>query len=135
MQETGGFDERHVKEDAIDSAIERIFSPEFRNRLDSIVTFNDLDEGIILDIVGKEISKFAAQLSEKNVTLEVTPQCRKWLAEKGYSREFGAREIGRLVQDKLKKFFVDEVLFGRLTNGGHAVADISEGDVVISIPE
>jgi len=129
-----GFDERHVKEDAIDSAIERIFSPEFRNRLDSIVTFNDLDEEIILDIVGKEINKFAAQLSEKNVTLEVTPECRKWLAEKGYSREFGAREIGRLVQDKLKKFFVDEVLFGRLTNGGHAVADISEGDVVINIP-
>jgi ATP-dependent Clp protease ATP-binding subunit ClpA len=129
-----GFDERHVKEDAIDSAIERIFSPEFRNRLDSIVTFNDLDEEIILDIVGKEINKFAAQLSEKNVTFEVTPECRKWLAEKGYSREFGAREIGRLVQDKLKKFFVDEVLFGRLTNGGHAVADISGDDVVISIP-
>jgi ATP-dependent Clp protease ATP-binding subunit ClpA len=130
-----GFDERHVKEDAIDSAIERIFSPEFRNRLDSIVTFNDLDEEIILDIVDKEIKKFAMQLADKNVILDVTPECRKWLAEKGYSREFGAREIGRLVQDKLKKFFVDEVLFGRLTNGGHAVADISEGDVVINIPE
>ncbi len=130
-----GFDERHVKEDAIDSAIERIFSPEFRNRLDSIVTFNDLDEDIILDIVDKEINKFAVQLADKNVILDVTPECRKWLAEKGYSREFGAREIGRLVQDKLKKFFVDEVLFGRLTDGGHAVADISEGDVVINIPE
>ncbi len=130
-----GFDERHVKEDAIDSAIERIFSPEFRNRLDSIVTFNDLDEKIILDIVGKEINKFAAQLAEKNVTLEVTDQCRKWLADKGYSREFGAREIGRLVQDKLKKFFVDEVLFGRLANGGHAVAEISGDDVVINIPQ
>ena len=130
-----GFDERHVKEDAIDSAIERIFSPEFRNRLDSVVTFNDLDEEIILDIVGKEINKFAAQLADKNVTLEVTDQCRKWLADKGYSREFGAREIGRLVQDKLKKFFVDEVLFGRLTDGGRAVADISDDDVAISIPE
>lgn len=130
-----GFDERHVKEDAIDSAVERIFSPEFRNRLDSIVTFNDLDEKIILDIVGKEINKFAAQLAEKNVTLEVTDECRKWLADKGYSREFGAREIGRLVQDKLKKFFVDEVLFGRLANGGHAVAEVSGGDVVINIPQ
>ncbi len=130
-----GFDERHVKEDAIDSAVERIFSPEFRNRLDSIVTFNDLDGDIILDIVGKEINRFAAQLADKNVTLEVTPECRKWLAGKGFSREFGAREIGRLVQDKLKKFFVDEVLFGRLTEGGRAIADISGDDVVISIPE
>lgn len=130
-----GFDERHIKEDAIDSAVERIFSPEFRNRLDSIVTFNDLDEDIILDIVGKEINKFSAQLADKNVILEVTPGCRKWLAEKGYSREFGAREIGRLVQDKLKKFFVDEVLFGKLTNGGRAVADISGDDVLITIPE
>jgi ATP-dependent Clp protease ATP-binding subunit ClpA len=124
-----GFDERHVKEDAIDKAVDRLFSPEFRNRLDATVTFNDLSEEIILDIVGKEIAAFSTQLKDKNVTLEVTPECRKWLAKKGYSREFGARQIGRLVQDKLKSFFVDEVLFGKLTEGGHAVADI-EGDEV-----
>lgn len=124
-----GFDERHVKEDAIDKAVDRLFSPEFRNRLDATVTFNDLSEDIILDIVGKEINLFSAQLKDKNVTLEVTAECRKWLAKKGYSREFGARQIGRLVQDKLKSFFVEEVLFGRLSGGGHAVAGI-EGDEV-----
>ncbi len=124
-----GFDERHVKEDAIDRAVDRLFSPEFRNRLDATVTFNDLPEDIILDIVGKEINVFSEQLKGKNVTLEVTPECRRWLAKKGYSREFGARQIGRLVQDKLKSFFVDEVLFGKLSGGGHAVADI-EGDEI-----
>lgn len=130
-----GFDERHVKQDAIESAVDRIFSPEFRNRLDAVVTFNDLDEKIVLDIVGKEIETFAAQLKEKNVMLEVTARCREWMAAKGYSREFGARQIARLVQEKLKPFFVDEVLFGRLTSGGHAVADISGDDVVITVVE
>ncbi|HPS56693.1 MAG TPA: ATP-dependent Clp protease ATP-binding subunit ClpA [Spirochaetota bacterium] len=130
-----GFDERHVKQDAIESAVDRIFSPEFRNRLDAVVTFNDLDEKIVLDIVGKEIETFATQLKEKNVILEVTAQCREWLAKKGYSREFGARQIARLVQEKLKPFFVDEVLFGRLTSGGHAVADISGDDVVITVAD
>ncbi len=128
-----GFDERHVKEDAIDKAVDRLFSPEFRNRLDATVTFNDLSEEIILDIVGKEIDTFTAQLKDKNVTLEVTPECRKWLAKKGYSREFGARQIGRLVQDKLKSFFVDEVLFGKLTGGGHAVADIDGDEVKVKV--
>ncbi len=128
-----GFDERHVKSDAIDSAVDKIFSPEFRNRLDSIVTFNDLDEEIMIDIVSKEINFFARQLEEKNVTLEVTDQCRKWLADLGYSREFGARQIGRIVQEKLKAFFVDEVLFGSLTGGGHALADIVDGDIRITV--
>ena len=128
-----GFDERHVKEDAIDKAVDRLFSPEFRNRLDATVTFNDLSEEIILDIVGKEINAFSEQLKDKNVTLEVTSECRKWLAKKGYSREFGARQIGRLVQDKLKSFFVDEVLFGKLSEGGHAVADIEGEEVRISV--
>ncbi len=128
-----GFQERHVKEDAIDSAVDRIFSPEFRNRLDSIVTFNDLDETVVLDIVGKEIDIFAAQLKNKNVTLEVTEECRKWLASKGYSREFGARQISRLIQEKLKSFFVDEVLFGRLMEGGYAIADIEDDEIRINV--
>jgi len=130
-----GFDERLVKQDAIESAVDRIFSPEFRNRLDAIVTFNDLEDKIVLDIVGKEIDFFASQLKEKNVTIEVTQACREWLARKGYSREFGARQIARLVQDKLKSFFVDEVLFGRLASGGHAIVDISGEEVVITVAE
>ncbi|MCL1833408.1 MAG: ATP-dependent Clp protease ATP-binding subunit ClpA [Leptospirales bacterium] len=128
-----GFDERHIKEDAIDKAVDRFFSPEFRNRLDGIVTFNDLTEDIILDIVDKEINFFSAQLKDKNVTLEVTPECRAWLAKKGYSKEFGARQIGRLVQDKLKGFFVDEVLFGSLSESGHAVAYIEDDAIKVKV--
>ncbi len=130
-----GFHERHIKEDAIDSAVDRIFSPEFRNRLDSIVTFNDLSEDVVLNIVGKEINAFAEQLKLKKVTLEVTQECRKWLAKKGYSREFGARQIMRLIQEKLKGFFVDEVLFGRLTQGGYAIADIENDEIKVTIAD
>ncbi len=130
-----GFEERTVRGEAVKDAVDRIFSPEFRNRLDSIITFNHLNEDIVVQIVKKEVSVFAKQLSEKNVTLTVTEECYRWLARTGYSTQFGAREIERLVQNKLKKFFVDEVLFGRLTKGGVAVADVKDGDISITIGE
>jgi len=76
---------------------------------------------------------FAEQLKEKGVRLTVTTRCRKWLSQNGYSREFGARNISRLVQDKVKSFFVDAVLFGGLSNGGKAVADVKKDDVVVSV--
>jgi ATP-dependent Clp protease ATP-binding subunit ClpA len=128
-----GFGERVLKNEAIDTAVEKFFSPEFRNRLDAIVTFNNLNEEILLQIVKKEINAFTKQLSEKNVVLEITDSCLKWLGQKGYSKEFGAREISRIVQDKIKNFFVDQVLFGDLKNGGKAVADIENDDVVIKV--
>ncbi len=128
-----GFDDRKVTETAIKDAVDRIFSPEFRNRLDAVVKFNDLDEDIIVQIVKKSINLFRKQLSEKHITLEVTDECYRWLGNKGYSPRFGAREIDRLVQDKIKKFFVDEVLFGRLAGGGTAVAEIVNDDVAIRI--
>ena len=128
-----GFDERKVTETAIKDAVDRIFSPEFRNRLDAIVKFNDLDMSIIIRIVKKNINLFRKQLAEKKIELEVSDACYRWLGEKGYSPKFGAREIDRLVQDKIKNFFVDEVLFGSLREGGTAVADIENDDVVIRI--
>ena len=126
-----GFGKREIKDDALTDAVTAIFSPEFRNRLDAVVTFNDLNEEITLQIVKKELEEFKAQLQEKNITLTVSPDCLKWLAHKGYSPDFGAREISRLVQDKIKSFFVDEVLFGELSGGGEAEADSVEDDVVI----
>ncbi len=128
-----GFEDRIKKDDAIADAVDKFFSPEFRNRLDSIVKFNNLDETIILKIVDKEISEFKNQLSKKNINLEVTSECLKWLAHKGYSPEFGAREISRLIQDKIKTHFVDEVLFGKLKEGGTAIADIKGDDVIVTI--
>ncbi len=130
-----GFEERKVTETAIKDAVDRIFSPEFRNRLDAVVKFNDLDEEIIIRIVKKAVGLFKEQLAEKNINLEVTEECYRWLGRTGYSPKFGAREIDRLVQDKIKKFFVDEVLFGRLASGGGATADIENDDVVIRIKD
>jgi ATP-dependent Clp protease ATP-binding subunit ClpA len=130
-----GFGERLVREDALFDAVERIFAPEFRNRLDAVVKFNNLDHAIVLRIVEKAIHQFQAELAAKNVTLEATPGCIEWLARKGYSEEFGAREIARLVSSKIKDFFVDEVLFGRLAAGGKARADASDGDVTIEVLE
>ncbi len=126
-----GFEERKVHGDAINEAVDRLFSPEFRNRLDSIVTFNNLEKSILVDIVKREIEKFKEQLVEKDVELTLTDNCYEWIAEKGYSPEFGAREIARIIQDKIKNFFVDEVLFGTLKNGGKAVADIENDEVEI----
>jgi ATP-dependent Clp protease ATP-binding subunit ClpA len=130
-----GFGERKVSESAVKDAVERTFAPEFRNRLDKIVTFNGLDERIVLQIVDKEIRFFAAQLEEKHVEIEVTDACREWIAREGFSNEFGARNVARLVQDKIKAFFVDEVLFGELVDGGRAVADLKDGEVAIEVVE
>lgn len=130
-----GFGDRTKKDDAIKDAVEKYFSPEFRNRLDSIVAFNNLDKDIILLIVKKVINEFNSQLETKKISLEITDECFSWLAEKGFSVEFGAREIERLVQEKIKKFFIDQVLFGTLTNGGKALADIKNNDIEIIITE
>ena len=128
-----GFGERVIGSDAIDAAVDRVFNPEFRNRLDKVVTFNRLDERVILQIVDKEIRLFEAQLQEKGITLEVSEECRKYLADTGYSPEFGARNIARLVQVKVKDFFVDSVLFGALTKGGKAYVDLDakSGEVTV----
>ena len=128
-----GFGERVIGKDAIDTAVDRIFNPEFRNRLDRVVTFNRLDERVILQIVDKEIRFFEAQLVEKGINLEVSDACRRHLAETGYSPEFGARNIARLVQQKIKDFFVDSVLFGELKKGGKAYVDLDakSGEVTV----
>jgi ATP-dependent Clp protease ATP-binding subunit ClpA len=125
-----GFGDTSISEDGVKREVERIFSPEFRNRLDKIVTFSRLNNEIVLQIVAKEIRAFQIQLAEKGVSLEVTPEMRQWLADEGYSTEFGARNIARLIQDKVKSYFVDAVLFGELSNGGTARVDVKDGEVV-----
>jgi ATP-dependent Clp protease ATP-binding subunit ClpA len=107
--------------DAADTAIKGIFSPEFRNRLDGIITFNPLDKERILLIVDKEIELFRAQLKPKKIQIEITEECRQRLADKGYSTDFGARELARIVQNEIKKQLAEEALFGRLAKGGKVV--------------
>jgi ATP-dependent Clp protease ATP-binding subunit ClpA len=130
-----GFGERNVTSDAINGAVENIFTPEFRNRLDSVVTFNNLDLEIMKMIVKKELAEFEAQLKEKKVSIEPTDQCITWLAQKGFSPLFGAREVARLVQEKIKNYFVDQVLFGALAGGGKAIIDVKDDEIKIEIKE
>jgi ATP-dependent Clp protease ATP-binding subunit ClpA len=130
-----GFGERSQSEAAVDEAVERFFSPEFRNRLDAVIRFGHLGREVIEDIVRKAIAEFQAQLKEKKVELEVSPEAVSWLADKGYSREFGARNIGRLVEDKIRGYFVDAVLFGELSEGGKAIAVVEGGDIAIRTVE
>lgn len=127
-----GFGQRRISDQAVGDAVERIFSPEFRNRLDKIVVFNSLGRDVVENIVRKEIDAFRGQLADKGVTLEVTDRCVRWLAEHGFSEEFGARNIARLIEEKIKSYFVDAVLFGDLKDGGHATADVLGGEVIVT---
>ncbi|MCL2271937.1 MAG: ATP-dependent Clp protease ATP-binding subunit ClpA [Treponema sp.] len=130
-----GFGERIMDDSAVNSAVEKIFTPEFRNRLDAVVRFGHLSREIMVSIVNKELNAFSSQLSEKHITLTVTSNCVDRLAEEGYSREFGARNAGRLIEEKIKNFFVDEVLFGRLCEGGSAVVDWRDGEYQVDFAE
>jgi ATP-dependent Clp protease ATP-binding subunit ClpA len=123
-----GFGERIMEETELDNAVERIFTPEFRNRLDAVIRFSHLSREVMQSIVRKELAAFQAQLAEKKVALEITDSCVEHLAEEGYSREFGARNVGRLIEEKIKSYFVDEVLFGSLSSGGTARADWRDGE-------
>ncbi len=128
-----GFGDQEVSASALDEAVERAFSPEFRNRLDAVVHFNNLPMEVIERIVKKAIEEFGTQLAEKHVTLKAEDSVIRFLAERGYSREFGARNISRLVEDQIKTVFVDEVLFGRLEHGGTAVARLENDKIVFDI--
>jgi ATP-dependent Clp protease ATP-binding subunit ClpA len=130
-----GFGERRVTKTAIADAVKKIFAPEFRNRLDAVVTFNDLTMEVVIDIVRKQIGEFVAQLRDKGILFEVQEEVYEWFAKKGYSTDFGAREIARLIQDEMKNFFVDEVLFGRLIRGGRVKAEIENNAIVITVFE
>ncbi|MBU0480158.1 MAG: ATP-dependent Clp protease ATP-binding subunit ClpA [Proteobacteria bacterium] len=101
-------------------AIKGMFSPEFRNRLDDIITFNQLDKSVMKLIVDKMISELQGQLSEKKVGIELTGSARDWLAEKGFDPEFGARPLRRLIMQKIGDVLSDQILFGELSSGGIA---------------
>jgi len=118
---------------AVTVAVEKLFSPEFRNRLDAIVTFNHLNEAVVARIVTKMIAEFSLQLEMKNVALHISPAAISWLAKHGFSQIFGAREVARLIQEKIKNPFVDKVLFGRLKSGGTARIEVSKNELVIKV--
>ncbi|MDP2123526.1 MAG: ATP-dependent Clp protease ATP-binding subunit ClpA [Parvibaculum sp.] len=102
-----------------EDAIKRLFTPEFRNRLDATIPFGHLPEDVISRVVEKFVLQLEAQLADRNVTIELTPDANKWLATRGYDEQMGARPLARVIQEHIKKPLADEVLFGRLVKGGH----------------
>ena len=111
--------------------INKLFSPEFRNRLDNVIWFDHLNLEVIHQVVDKFIVQLQAQLDKKQISLEVSNDARKWLAEKGYDKAMGARPMGRLIQDKLKKPLANEILFGQLQDGGSVIVGLDEsGDEI-----
>jgi ATP-dependent Clp protease ATP-binding subunit ClpA len=115
------------------NAIERTFSPEFRNRLDAWIQFNSLTLANVEQVVDKFINELKAQLAEKNVTIELTETARNWLAQQGFDRLYGARPMARLIQQKVREPLAEEILFGRLQDGGRAVVDVRDHDIVLEI--
>ena len=115
--------------------IKRLFSPEFRNRLDAIVQFKGLTSNIIAQVVDKFLIELEAQLEPKKVTVEVDREGRAWLAERGYDAKMGARPMARIIQENIKRRLAEELLFGRLINGGHVTVTVRDGDLQVEIAE
>jgi ATP-dependent Clp protease ATP-binding subunit ClpA len=127
-----GFNRTH-NEGADVEAIEKIFTPEFRNRLDAIIPFAPLGQDVIRLVVDKFIMQLDAQLADRNVEIELTEAALDWLGERGYDEKYGARPLARVVQEHIKKPLADELLFGGLTGGGLAVVDVIEGRLQVSV--
>jgi ATP-dependent Clp protease ATP-binding subunit ClpA len=113
-----GFSDRDQSASKSKAAIEKIFSPEFRNRLDAIVTFRSLTPAAMETIVEKFVLQLEAQLAERRVAIALTPEARVWLAAKGYDPVFGARPLARVIQREVRDPLTDQILFGALEHGG-----------------
>src|SRR3712207_2501728 len=114
------------KEDAQDEAVKRMFTPEFRNRLDAIVPFGYLPPEVVARVVDKFILQLELQLADRSVHIELDEDARKWLTERGYDRLYGARPMGRLVQEKIKQPLAEELRFGKLVHGGEVKVRIKD---------
>ncbi len=129
-----GFNQQDHAPDAL-NAINKVFSPEFRNRLDAIVWFNHLSQQVITQVVDKFIVELQAQLDRKHVALELDQAAYDWLAEKGYDKAMGARPMARVIQEHLKKPLANEILFGELTQGGTVTVSVVDGQLKLTIEE
>ena len=117
---------RDVRTGDDDDAIKRMFTPEFRNRLDAVITFAGLTQEIVGRVVEKFVMQLEAQLADRNVTIELSSAAKEWLAERGYDRLYGARPLARVIQEHIKKPLAEELLFGRLTKGGAVKVTMKE---------
>ncbi|WP_306151724.1 ATP-dependent Clp protease ATP-binding subunit ClpA [Roseovarius sp. MMSF_3281] len=120
---------RESREGEDTAAIERTFTPEFRNRLDAVISFGPLPKEVILQVVEKFVLQLEAQLMDRNVTIELTNPAAEWLAEKGYDSKMGARPLGRVIQEHIKKPLAEELLFGKLAKGGVVKVGVKDGKI------
>jgi ATP-dependent Clp protease ATP-binding subunit ClpA len=116
-------------------AIDKVFSPEFRNRLDAIVSFGPLTPGVMETIVEKFILQLEAQLAERRVAITLQPEARHWLAGKGYDPVYGARPLARVIQTEVRDPLTDEILFGRLENGGTVTIGLADGKLTFDFED
>ncbi|MGY9034575.1 MAG: ATP-dependent Clp protease ATP-binding subunit ClpA [Rhodobacterales bacterium] len=126
---------RDKREGEDTAAIERIFSPEFRNRLDAVISFASLGREIITKVVEKFVLQLEAQLMDRNVTFELSQKAAEWLGEKGYDEKMGARPLARVIQEEIKKPLADELLFGKLAKGGIVKVDLKNNAINLEIIE
>ena len=122
--------DRRTGEDT--AAIERTFTPEFRNRLDAVISFGALPKEVIMQVVEKFVLQLEAQLMDRNVTIELSKKAAEWLADKGYDEKMGARPLGRVIQEYIKKPLSEELLFGKLAKGGVVKVGVKKGELVIT---
>ena len=129
-----GFTPQDHSSDVTES-IKKMFSPEFRNRLDAIIHFNPLDKRTISSVVDKFLIELEAQLDDKKVTIEITEDAREWLANNGYDKIMGARPMSRLIQKIIKRPLAEELLFGKLMQGGHVIASLENNQIEVTVKE
>jgi ATP-dependent Clp protease ATP-binding subunit ClpA len=124
---------RGKADDEVDEALKRLFTPEFRNRLDAIVQFKSLTPEIIRQVVQKFVMQLEAQLADRHVTIETSDEAADWLAKNGFDELYGARPLARVIQEHIKKPLADEILFGRLAKGGHVKVVVQDSKLAFEI--
>ena len=127
--------EREVRVGEDEDAVKRMFTPEFRNRLDAVIAFAGLTPEIVAQVVEKFVMQLEAQLADRNVTIELSSSAKEWLAEKGYDRLYGARPLARVIQEHIKKPLAEELLFGKLAKGGSVKVTLKDGELAFDVVE
>ena len=124
---------RESREGEDKAAVSRLFTPEFRNRLDAIIPFAHLSEDMVAKVVEKFVFKLESQLAGKAITIDLSEEAKAWLVNNGYDRPNGARPLARLISEKIKKPLADEVLFGKLTKGGEVLVIVKDDELAFKI--
>ncbi|RYD65726.1 MAG: AAA family ATPase, partial [Sphingomonadales bacterium] len=129
-RESVGFGDMGGREDIQEEAVKKLFTPEFRNRLDAIVPFDYLPTTVVARVVDKFILQLELQLADRNVHIQLDDESKAWLTERGYDKLYGARPMGRLIQEKIKQPLAEELLFGKLIHGGEVNVKLKDGALV-----